>query len=142
MEIIVAMAIGVVFGALVVQAVRVVFGKERAKKPKRKSHSAWMTWQQLLVLKVIANTGRAGIRLWFTDINLSTIRSLAKRGFVDTRSGGKIVATRSGKKRLTQPWPSAPSTGDQKETVEGVGSNVREIVPGASGEASEPPSLT
>ncbi len=142
MEVIIAMAIGILFGALVVSAVRVVWLRERGQTPKRKSHTAWMTRQQLLVLESVAKTGRAGIRLWFTDINLSTLRSLSKRGLVDTRSGGRIVATRSGKKRLDQAWPDRPSTSDQKGTESGHGSNVQAIAPEASGEASTRRPLT
>lgn len=137
---------GVVFFIAGVVATVLILANKRKKWLQKpfggEAKAPWMTRQQLLVLESIAKTGRAGIRLWFTDISRSTIRSLAKRGFVDTRSGGRIVATRSGKKRLNQPWPSGPSTGDQKETGSTSGSNVSAIAPEASGAASQHDSLT
>jgi hypothetical protein len=101
-----------------------------------KTHGAWLTRNQLEILDSIKKHGRRGVPLWYTDINLATIRSLAKRGYVDTRSRGRIVATRSGKQRLLQPWPTVQPTGDQKNTIGASGSNVAEIRPTASGEAS------
>ncbi len=96
----------------------------RKRKP-AKDHGAWMTRHQLVVLQSIAGGGRGGVPLWNTDLSGSTIRSLAKRGFVDTRSGGRIVATCLGRKRLRQPWPAQQPAGEQKdrgdEPVSGVG---------------------
>lgn len=86
-------------------------GKQR--KPKAKKAPKWLTTHQLEVLDKIAATGSAGIKLWHTDINMGTIRSLCKRGFADTASAGRIVATRAGKTRLNQPWPAEQPTGDQ-----------------------------
>ncbi len=137
--------VGLGFACGIAATLLIVGGKQKNWLKKSfggETKTAWMTRQQLLVLEGIAKAGKAGIRLWFTNINLSTIRSLAKRGFVDTRSGGRIVATRSGKKRLSQPWPDRPSTSDHKETGESGGSNVQAIAPEASGAASGPPSLT
>ena len=107
-----------------------------------KTHAAWMTRHQLEVLDSIAKHGRSGVPLWHTDINLSSIRSLAKRGYVDTRSRGRIVATRAGKKRLSQPWPASQPAGDQKQRPVVSGSGVTQIAPVASGEASAHDPLT
>jgi len=96
-----------------------MFGKKRA--------TPWMTRHQLEILESIRKHGRLGLPLWHTDINLSTIRSLAKRGLVDTASRGRIVITRAGKHRLRQPWPAQQPTGDQKDAGDGNGSNVADI---------------
>jgi len=99
-----------------------------------KKRSAWLTRHQLEVLDTIRKHGRRGVLIWYTDLNLSTLRSLAKRGFVDTRSRGRIVATRAGKKRLSQPWPAVQPTADQK-AAQGISeSNVARIAPERSGE--------
>ncbi|MEE8428551.1 MAG: hypothetical protein V3S33_03505 [Gammaproteobacteria bacterium] len=99
-----------------------------------------MTRHQLEVLEKISLAGRAGIRLWHTDINLATIRSLAKRGFVDTRVGGRVVVMRAGRRRLKQPWPALQPTGDQKDRQGSDGEGAAEI--GASGAAKEGDALT
>ena len=101
-----------------------MFGKKR-KTP-------WMTRHQLEVLDGIRTHGRSGVPLWYTDISLSSIRSLAKRGLVDTASRGRIVITRAGKRRLNQPWPAEQPTGDQKDRNEGEGSTVTDIRPPAT----------
>ena len=108
-----------------------------SQKPKKKkrSHGDWLTRNQLEILEQISRTGRQGILLWHTDINVATIRSLAKRGYVETRKGNRIIATRAGKVRLSQPWPADQPTGDQKDRMGTESSNVREIAPGGSGEA-------
>lgn len=108
----------------------------------KKEKSLWMTLHQLEVLDSIAKHGRSGVPLWFTDISLSTIRALSKRGFVDTRSRGRLIATRAGKRRLKQAWPPASSVGDQKGRQSTIGSNVTEIAPVASGEGSAGEVLT
>jgi len=94
-----------------------------------KTKAAWMTRRQLEVLETIRKHGRRGVLLWYTDINLSSIRSLAKRGMVDTRSRGRIVCTRLGKRRLSQPWPTLQPTGDQKDRGDVVASGAAEIAP-------------
>lgn len=80
--------------------------KKVVNKRRRKQKAAWLTWKQCSVLDSIAKHGSRGVLLWYTDISLSTIRSLAKRGFVDTRSGNRVIATRAGKRRLLEPWPA------------------------------------
>jgi hypothetical protein len=92
-----------------------------------KTKAAWMTRRQLEVLETIRKHGRRGVLLWYTEINLSSIRSLAKRGMVDTRSKGRIICTRLGKRRLSQPWPTLQPTGDQKDRADASGSGVEEI---------------
>ncbi len=77
----------------------------------KKTENRWMTHNQLEVLEKIAATGRQGIKLWYTDLALATIRSLCKRGLADTRRNGRIVVTWAGKRRLKEPWPPAPVTG-------------------------------
>ncbi len=118
------------------------WSKDAKRKPGRKDRSGWMTRHQLEVLDSIYKHGRRGVPLWFTDLALSTIRSLSKRGFVDTRRRGRVVATRAGKKRLSQPWPAAQPTGDQKDTQSANGSNVSSIAPAASGDALAKENLT
>ena len=113
----------------------------RKRKPARKDRSGWITRNQLEILDTIRKNGRSGIPLWHTEINLSTIRSLAKRGFVNCRPGFRIVITRAGKKRLHQPWPAIQPVGDQKDRPVPVGSTTEEISPAASQEASQPDSL-
>ncbi len=109
----------------------------------KKQKTPWMTRHQLEVLDAIRTHGRSGVPLWFTDISLSSIRSLAKRGLVDTASRGRIVITRAGKHRLNQPWPAEQPTGDQKGRGGGQGSNVVGIgAPEATGEASVGETLT
>ncbi len=104
----------------------------------KKQKSPWMTRHQLEVLDGIRTHGRSGVPLWYTDINLSSIRSLAKRGYVDTASRGRIVITRAGKHRLRQPWPPEQPTGDQKDRDAAKGSNVVGIGgPEATDEASQ-----
>ena len=106
-----------------------MFGKKR-KTP-------WLTRHQLEVLDSIRKHGRGGVPLWHTSISLSSIRSLAKRGLVDTASRGRIVITRAGKHRLHQPWPAESSTGDQKARGGVRAEGVVDIHgPEASGEAS------
>ena len=85
-----------------------------------KTKAAWMTRRQLEVLETIRKHGRRGVLLWYTDINLSSIRSLAKRGMVDTRSKGRIICTRLGKRRLSQPWPTLQPLGDKKARADAV----------------------
>lgn len=94
---------------------------------RRKRTSPWLTRHQLEVLDSIAQHGWRGVPLWYTGISLSTIRSLAKRGYVDTRARGRIIATRAGKRRLKQPWPIEQPTGDQKDRA-GSGAAVVPIV--------------
>lgn len=109
---------------------------------RRKRKSPWLTRHQLEILQSIAQHGWRGVPLWHTDINLSTIRSLAKRGYVDTRARGRIIATRAGKRRLNQPWPSEQPTGDLKDHA-GSGASVSPIVRSAGAAAvSSPDSLT
>ena len=121
----------------------VVLGLVFTKKitSKLKQHGDWLTRNQLEILDAIRKNGRSGIPLWYTEINLSTIRSLAKRGFVDCRSGFRIVITRAGKKRLHQPWPAIQPVGDQKDRPVPVGSTTEEIAPAASQESSQPDTL-
>lgn len=75
----------------------------RKKKP---AEDRWLTRNQLEVLQTIAAHGRRGVYLFYTDLSLATIRSLFKRGLVDTRRRGRIVATWRGKRRLKGPWPT------------------------------------
>lgn len=101
----------------------------------KKVKTPWLTRNQCEVLDKIAKTGKAGIKVWYTDINLATIRSLCKKGLADTASKGRIVATRAGKRRLRQPWPpeSAHSEGS---AVAGSGEST--VTPiGAQGKAGE-----
>lgn len=81
----------------------------------KKAENRWLTYNQLQVLDTIAKHGRQGVYLFYTDLSLATIRSLFKRGLIDTRRKGRIVATRAGKRRLKQPWPKPvqdrPDTG-------------------------------
>ncbi len=103
------------------------WSKDAKRKPGRKDRSGWMTRHQLEVLDSIQKHGRRGVPLWFTDLALSTIRSLSKRGFVDTRRRGRVVATRAGKRRLSRPWPGVQPTGDQKDRSDAGGSAQSEI---------------
>ena len=73
-----------------------------------KAQDRHLTYNQMTVLDTIAKAKRAGIKLWYTDLSLATIRSLCKRGFIDTRRGGRVVATWRGKRRLKMPWPKKP----------------------------------
>ena len=100
---------------------------KKVESMKRKTK--WITRHQLTVLAQIARAGRAGIKLWHTDINLATIRSLCKRGLADTASKGRVIATRAGKKRLREPWPAESSAGDQKDRASVVASGAAEIAP-------------
>ncbi len=94
-----------------------------------KTKAAWMTRHQLEVLRSIRQHGRRGVLLWYTDINLSTLRSLAKRGMIDTRSRGRIVCTRLGRLRLSQPWPAVQPAGDLKDSGDVVASGAAEVAP-------------
>lgn len=113
--------------ALYVLAVK--YEPVRKKKAERKDRADWLTRHQLEILKSINEHGRGGVPLWHTDISLSTIRSLAKRGYVDTRSRSRVVATSHGRRRLTQPWPQEQPTGDQKDRGDVVASGAAEIAP-------------
>jgi hypothetical protein len=140
MNVIQAAFIGAFFAAFVIIGVGFLLRRidaERKKKPKRKSRGDWLTIHQLRILSSIAEQGRKGIALWQTDVNISTIRSLAKRGYVDTRKHGRIIATGPGLVRLSQPWPADQPTGDQKDRGDVVASGGGEIAPTASGEASQ-----
>lgn len=106
--------------------------KKRKRKVARKARSDWLTRRQLEVLYAIRQHGRGGVLLWYTSISLSTIRSLAKRDMVDTRSRGRIVCTRLGRRRLSQPWPTVQPTGDQKDRGDVVASGAGEVAPVAS----------
>lgn len=93
-----------------------------------KVKTPWLTRNQCEVLDKIAKTGRHGIKVWYTDINLATLRSLCKKGLADTASKGRILVTRAGKRRLRQPWPResaqtdrAPVTGSGESTVTPIG---------------------
>lgn len=124
---------GVVVGGMMIGCGAMLFalrhriGATTKRKPARKrkpaKSSAWLTRHQLGVLDSIAKQGSNGILIWGGGRSLSTLRSLAKRGFVDTRSGGRIVATYRGRKRLRQPWPADQPTGDQKDRsgIAGIG---------------------
>ena len=101
------------FGGGIAVVLGLVFTKKIASKPKQ--HSDWLTRHQLETLEVIRKDGRSGIPLWHTDINLTTIHSLAKRGLVDSRSHFDVVITRAGKARLRQPWPSVRPTRNQED---------------------------
>lgn len=120
-------------GFAVVFAVGVI-RKIRAKPQPRRD---WLTRNQLLTLQGIGKNGRSGIPLWNTDIKLSTIRSLAKRGFVASRSQFEVVITRAGKARLCEPWPPIQPTGDQKDVINPLRSGNEEIDSAASHEARE-----
>lgn len=100
-------------------------------------HRDWLTRNQLETLDVIRKNGRSGIPLWHTDIKLSTIRSLATRGLINSRSQFDVVITRAGKARLRQPWPPLQPTGDQKGVVSPVGLDTEEIDSAASHETTE-----
>ena len=124
-----------------------LFIVRQRRKPARKSkpakdRGAWLTFHQLKVLQKIAQRGRDGMQLWQAEISLATIRSLWKRGFVDTRSGGRVVATYLGRKRLRQPWPAQQPIGDQKDRALADGSGGSSISPVASGDASQQSTLT
>ncbi len=84
----------------------------------------WMTHSQLVALEDVAGAGRAGVLIFGTEINLATIRSLLKRDCIDTRRGGRVVATRLGRWRLRQPWPEARSRRDHAPAVTSEHSNV------------------
>lgn len=127
----VGIAVGL-YGALLVVRSRV---KESKGKPKAKASAGWLTRRQLEVLLKIAETGKTGIQIWHTDINVATMRSLCKRGFADTASNGRLIATRSGRRRLLEPWPTESSQVDQKP---GAGSNASDVDQlGGQGEAEE-----
>lgn len=111
--------------------------KESVSKRKRKRKTTWLTWHQCSVLDSIAQHGGRGVLLWYTDISLATIRSLAKRGFVDTRSGNRVIATRAGKRRLLEPWPTQLGADAPKVRPDPHASGGAEIAPAASeGEAA------
>ncbi len=115
-----------------------LIGRRIEKKASRKKRTPWLTANQLGVLESIMLHGRGGLPLWQTDINLATIRSLAKRGFCDTASRGRIVITRAGRKRLLEPWPAEQPTGDQKDRADASGSGAAQNEPTGSQAASEP----
>lgn len=138
---------GIVFAGVMIGSGAMLFAlRDRIRaKPKRKpakDRGAWLTRHQLVILESIARSGSAGVSLWKTDISGATIRSLAKRGFLDTRSGGRIVVTHLGRKRLRQPWPAEQSAGDQKDRVSADGSGVSSVAPVASGDSSQADALT
>ncbi len=101
----------------------------------KKTKTPWLTRNQCEVLDRIAKTGRQGIKVWYTDINLATIRSLCKKGLADTASKGRILATRAGKRRLRQPWPPESAQTDRKGATASGESNVVGIE--AQGEVGE-----
>lgn len=101
--------------ALGVGGLYLISRPKKKSKPAKKKASAWITRHQLEVLEAISLPGRAGIRLWRTNLSLATIRSLAKRGFVDTAKNGRVVITNAGKRRLNEPWPAQQPTGDQSD---------------------------
>lgn len=125
------MAIG--FAAYALATFLYVRWKER--HPKKKT--PWLTANQIAALDVIRQHGRGGLPLWHTDINLATIRSLAKHGFCDTASRGRILITRAGRKRLLKAWPPEQPTGDQKNRADASGSADEEGELTGSQEASE-----
>ena len=88
----------------------------RNRTAQASKRTPWMTRNQMEVLDAIRKEGSTGVDLWGTDMKLSTIRSLEKRGLVDTRSGGRVVATKAGKKRLNEPWPDQQPVGDQNDS--------------------------
>ena len=116
--------VAILFGgiALGVGGLYVVTRQRKPKARKAKRATPWLTRNQLEVLDAIRMVD--GIRLWYTDLSVSTIRSLSKRGLLDTAPGGRIVVTRAGRKRLKQPWPDPQSTGDQngRNAADDVGS--------------------
>lgn len=122
----------IVFGFLIVFLLGVaaalfvgrVSPAKRKPKPKPKATAPWLTRRQLKVLKKIADTGANGILIWHTDINVATMRSLCKRGFADTASRGRLIATKAGKSRLRQPWPPESVQGDHKQEA---GSSVSDV---------------
>ncbi len=127
--------VGAFFAAFVVIGVGFVLQRrdtQRKKKPKRKSRGDWLTTHQLVVLRSIADEGKAGVSIWRTDISGATIKSLWKRGYLDTRKGGRVIATGAGVVRLSQPWPAEQPTGDQKDRGDVVASGGAEIDPAAS----------
>ena len=102
----------------------------------KKVKTPWLTRNQCEVLDKIAKTGSAGIKLWYTDINLATIRSLCKKGLADTASKGRVIATRAGKRRLRQPWPPESAQSDRKPVTGSGESTVTPIsAQGGAGEA-------
>jgi len=116
----------------------------RKKKTTRKKDAPWLTVNQLETLNTIYESKVSyrfrtvrGIRLWYTAISLSTIRSLAKRGYVDTASKGRIVATSRGIHRLRQPWPASQSAVDQKQAPGMSGSREGKSASAASQAASQ-----
>lgn len=140
MNVIQAAFVGAFFAAFVIIGLGFLLryrDAARKKKPKRKSRGDWLTRHQLEILSSIAKQGRSGIALWGKDTNLATVRSLTKRGYVDTRKGGKIIATGAGVVRLSQPWPGDQPTGDQKDRADVVASGSAEVAPTGSGEASQ-----
>ena len=106
--------------------------RKAVNKRRRKQKAAWLTWKQCSVLDSIAKHGSRGVLLWYTDISLSTIRSLAKRGFVDTRSGNRIVATRAGKRRVLEPWPARLAADAPKVVPHPSASGQAQVAPAAS----------
>lgn len=117
--------------------VAMYFAMRKGQKPAKKLRTPWLTAHQLTILDVIGQHGRGGLPLWETNINLATIRSLAKRGFCDTASRGRIVITRAGRKRLLEPWPAEQPTGDQKDRADASGSGAAQNAPTGSQAASE-----
>ena len=113
LELFLLIGFAMLFGAGLAVVLRLGFKKKITPKPKQ--HADWLTRNQLETLEVIRKDGRLGIPLWHTDINLTTIHSLAKRGLVDSRSHFDVVITRAGKARLRQPWPSVRPTRNQED---------------------------
>jgi len=99
----------------------------------------WMSRAQLRVLKRVRDTK---VRLWHTDISLSTIRSLSKRGLVDTRRGGRVVVTILGRLRLRGPWPAKSAQADRATRDGRVMSDGAGVASAASGEGSADVDLT
>ena len=115
LELFLLIGFAILFGAGLAVVLGLASRKKITSKPKQ--HGDWLTRNQLETLEVIRKDGRSGIPLWHTDINLTTIHSLAKRGLVDSRSHFDVVITRAGKARLRQPWPSVQPTGDQEDVA-------------------------
>jgi len=120
--------------------------REPKKKPSRKKQTPWLTVHQLETLATIHESkiekwplAVRGILLWYTDINLSTLRSLAKRGYVDTASGGRIVATFRGRRRLMEPWPTGQVLDNLKDDGGVSGATEGKAAPAASDAASDRP---
>lgn len=72
---------------------------------RRKQKKDWLSNYQLDVLEKIAGHGFQGVFMFDGDLSLKTIKALASRGYIESKSGFRVRVTRSGRNRLKQPRP-------------------------------------